>query len=227
MSVWWWALTASASVEEGYAAWSAQDVEGAIAAWRTESPSGVVAYDLGTALLAADRPVEAVAPLLAASRLRPRDVDVFHNLSLARTRLAEAEGEAPPPPASSTPAVGRVVTAGELAVGSLLTSVVAAVATLLRARLGGGAVAVALAVAGLALGVAGFTWWEQRAHPLAVVVATHAPLRDTPDPLATGTRDLPPGTEVRVVRPLGAFTLVEDGRGHRGWLPESALDRAW
>jgi hypothetical protein len=222
----WSVAVARADVAEGHAAWAAGDVEGAIAAWRAEPASGVLAYDLGTALLAAGRPLEALPPLLLASRERPRDASVLHNLSIARSRLAQGEGAAPPPPIERTPAITRVATPGELAGLALVAALVATALTAARARVGGGVVAAALFASLASMGVAGSAWWSHRAHPIAVVGA-EAPLRDSPDALAHAERSLPAGSEVRVVRAWGPFTLVEDGRGRQGWVAEDALVRAW
>lgn len=222
-----WASLAAASVEDGWSAWSAGDVDGAIAAWSAPDGSGVLAYDHGTALLTAGRPVEALAPLARASRLRPRDAAVFRNQALARGAAAALPDAPPlPPPAEVRPALARVVTPGELGSVSVVASVAASVVTALRARAGGVAVAAALAAAALLWAATAWTWTQLEGHPLAVVTAT-APVRPVPDPLAKGERDLPPGAEVRVVREWGPFTLVEDGRGREGWVAEDALQRAW
>jgi hypothetical protein len=220
------AQLARAGVADGHAAYAAGDLDGAIAALGGPDASGVRAYGHGTALLAAGRPVEALPPLLLAARQRPRDPNVAHNLALARSRIAEGEGAPPPPPAGPRLAIAAVATPAELAALALLAAVGAAVAAWRRARVGVGMAGALVAGAALAIAGAAVAWRTDAAHPLAVVVSP-APLRDTPDPLARSERALPPGSEVRVVRPWGPFVLVEDGRGRQGWVAEDALARAW
>lgn len=225
----WLVGTAEASVGEGYAAWAEGDVEAAITAWqRDDAPSGVRAYDLGTALLTAGRPVEALPPLLLAARVRPRDGDVFHNLSLARAAVVVAAGEAVtvPPPPPLEPAIARVITSGELGALSLGASAAASVVTALRRHVGGAVVAAALLLAVLLAAGTAYAWREVQAHPAAVLQVA-APVRAAPDPLSPGERELPPGTEVRWLRGWGSFVLVEDGKGRQGWVARDALLRAW
>ena len=64
-------------------------------------------------------------------------------------------------------------------------------------------------------------------HPVAVVVDFDAQPRDVPRADGSVRGGWPPGTELLVVtRELG-WVLVEDGRGTRGWVSESAVLVVW
>ncbi len=220
-------------VAEGHEAFERGDVDAAIAAWSRAReggghPSGVVEYDLGTALLRRDDPVRALPRFLAAARLRPRDANVQHDLALTRSLLQErSQGRVLPEPASPIPGFGRVLAPGELGVVGLLVTALGSAALLLRRRLGP-AVGAALLALGLALGAVGAWGLERQArHPLAGVVDAAAVMRDAPDVGAGERQRLPAGTEVRVERRYGSFLLVEDGRGRRGWLADNVVELAW
>jgi hypothetical protein len=55
--------------------------------------------------------------------------------------------------------------------------------------------------------------------PAAVVVDQEAMVRDTPSADGGERHRLPPGSEVWILRSVGDFHLLVDGRGRRGWVP--------
>lgn len=214
-------LACSSAVPEGVAQFDAGKLDDAIHTWdgASEHHSGVIAYNLGVAYYRAGDLPRAIAELRGASRLRPRDANVQHNLALARSGL-----QGVPPPVTA-PGWTLIVTAGELGlVALLITAVGSALVWGARAR-GAGA---ALLAGGLGLGAfAARASADEDQHPIGVVVDGEAVLRDAAD-INSGERlRLPPGAEVRVERSLGDFVLVQDGRGRRGWAPANAIVAAW
>ena len=217
-----WAMACSKVVGDGSAAFDAGQLDQAITVWSGAggSPSGVVQYDLGVARYRSGDFPRAVARFRGAARLRPRDGNVQHDLALSRSEL---DSGVPPP--VSLASWTQVLTPGELGLlGFLVTGLGSLLTFPRRTRLGGAAT---LAV-GLASGLLG-SWaaFDQRAHPVAVVVDQTLILRDAASVNAGERLRLPPGTEVRVERKAGEFLLVVDGRDRRGWAPANGLDLAW
>ncbi len=218
----------AASFGEGVERWQAGDAAGARAVWeevaREGWGSGRLKYNLGNAYYrAGDRP-RAIAWWRAAAQLRPRTGAINHNLALARSELRRV------PPPAPVPAVWmQVFTPGELSLLGLLLA--AAGSGMLAARVvrrGRGARLLPLAswaMGALLVAVATWGWWVQRAGPIGVVVDRPAEVRDAPSVDAGARFELPPGSEVAVVREAGPFLLVETGDGERGWVADGAIFR--
>lgn len=220
-------------VAEGHTAFSEGRLEDAVETWSAATfsgdVSGALSYDLGTAWYRKGNPARAIGWLRTAARLRPRDGNVHHNLSLARADLGSGIPEPVGPPAAWM----AIVTPGELGVlGAVLAAVGSAL--LVAGRRSGGRFAAAPApgagalAAGLCLGTAGLCGAEVAArHPVAVVLADDLVARDGPA-IDAGVRfTLPAGAEVRVERSQGPFLLFEDGRSRRGWVPADAVHVGW
>ena len=181
--------------------------------------SGALHYNLGTAYLAAGDTPRAVAHLRAARVAYPRTGDVSHNLALARSAL-----DGVPEPTEDAPSWTGLVTPVELGLLGLLGLLLGTV---------GGARAVQrrepslgfffVWLLGLTVGGAA-VWGHMTQHdlPVLVVVDQEAVVRDVAAVTGLEKHRLPPGSEVRVERRLGAFVLVQDGRGRRGWVPADA-----
>jgi SH3-like domain-containing protein len=176
-------------------------------------------YALSHALRAQGEPLRALAALRAAWELAPRDADVQHDLAWQRAQLAASE--APVGPARPWM---MVFAASELAVLALaLTAAASAAAVAARAaRAPWSAVASIAALATLADGVA-LTSWSASIDQPVVVVGQEAVARAGPAFGDSERHVLGPGAEVRVRRETGAFVLVEDGEGRRGWVVRDTL----
>jgi hypothetical protein len=230
---WWWLVACGdPAVTEGHTAFAEGRVEDAVATWDAaagEEPSGVLAYDLGTAYHRMGQLPRSIAWLRAAERVRPRDGNVHHNLALARADL----GTGIPEPVELPAGWMAVATPGELGLLGLLVTVVgsacAAAARWRPARFGTlRGLAALLLAAGVVGGGVG-AWGAAAAidHPVAVVAQAEVPVRDAATVDAGERFVLPAGTEVQVERSNGAFLLVEDGRGRRGWIPVNAVVVGW
>jgi hypothetical protein len=195
-------------LEEAIETWSAAAAEGEV--------SGVLAYDVGTALYRKGDLPRAIAWLRAAARLRPRDGNVHHNLSLARADL----GVGIPEPVGPRAVWMAVVTPWELGLVGVLVAAVGSGLVAFRRR---GPGAVWLVAGGIAGGVGIWGGRELAQHPVAVVVEGDVPVRDAPVIEAGERFSLPAGAEVRIERARGPFLLLEDGRGRRGWVPANAV----
>jgi len=210
-------------VGEGAAAFAEGDLDGAVEAFEEgmgPMPSGALLYNLGTAWYRRGDPARAVGYLRAAQRLRPRDGSVHHNLALARSELSSV-----PTPVEPTVSWAMVVTPGELGLLGVLGAGLGSLLLVVGVRREGlsipGGVALVLGVIVAGTAVAGGV--DQGWHPIGVVVDRAVGLRDTASLEGRARAKLPVGAEVQVERSYGAFLLVEDGRGRRGWVPRASL----
>ena len=204
------------------------DLDGAVALLEPVADggwgSGKLHFNLGNVYYRKGDIPRAIAHYRAAQRLRPRDGHVHHNLALARSELKGL-----PDPVDLPSAWMSLVTPGELAtLGFLSTSagMIWVVAWYRRRdRMGLALPGLSGVALGLVMASAG-AWglWEAQQHPVAVVVAEGALVRDAARTDGAERFRLAPGAEVSVVRALGAFLLVEDGDGRRGWMSVSVLD---
>lgn len=215
----WLASVWAGPMEDGRDAYDRGDYAGAVEIWESvEDPSAAVLYDLGAAHYRAGDAPRAIAAWRAATRRRPRDGDLAHNLALARAGL----GDRPPPvdPEPRWSALARPEEVGAVAVALLL----AAAVSLSGRRAGRVAIGGGLWLVGLLLGVVAIS--GQRAsdrQPVAVVVDAPARARDAARPDGAVRFELQPGTEVLVERRLDGFTLARTGDGRRGWVPSGGL----
>ena len=207
-------------LEQGQAAEAVALLEASAAEVGTASvASGALHYNLGTAYLAAGDTPRAVAHLRAARVAYPRTADVSHNLALARSAL-----DGVPDPAEDAPSWTGLVTPMELGLlglfGLLLSTVGGARAVQRREPSLGFFIVWLLGLLTAATAV----WGHKAQHdtPVLVVVGQEAVVRDVAAVSGLEKHRLPPGSEVRVQRRLGAFVLVEDGRQRRGWVPADA-----
>jgi len=219
-------------VAEGTTAFSDGRLEEAVQIWSAatsaDEPSGVLAYDLGTAWYRKGDPARAIGWLRAAARLRPRDGNVHHNLSLARADLGAGIPEPVGPPAAWM----AIVTPGEIGLLGILVTVVGSALLVATRRWGGFVAGRPLGLAALAIGLCsgGAGVWgaaTSASHPAAVVLVDGVAARDGPAIDAGVLFTLPAGTEVRVERSEGPFLLFQDGRARRGWIPRDAAHVAW
>jgi hypothetical protein len=162
----------------------------------------------------------AIAAWRAARALAPRDGDLAHDLALARSKL-----EHPLEPVPPAPSWTEVVTPAEAGLVATLLWIGASSLTLGWRR--GRAPALQAGLATLvAAGASGFARQGravQRNRPTAVTVED-AVARDGAA-LDAGERfTIPPGSELRAVAVDGAFVLVEDATGRRGWVLADALE---
>lgn len=217
-------------IDEGATAFGDGRLSDAITAWETarasaSQPSGVLEFDLGTALYRRGDFPRAIARFRAAARLRPRDGNVQHNLAMAR---AELDG-LPPVPVGPRFSWMQALTPTEFAgLGVLLVGVASALLVAARrsqaSRLPG-LIALVVGVSVAAAGVhAERDVWT---HPVAVVLEAETTVRDAASINAGERHRLPAGTEVRVERWAAGFVLVEDARGRRGWVPSDAVEFGW
>lgn len=236
---WWmvWALAllvgcGGGALQEGAAAFEAGELDAAIAAWAPVAEegraSGRLHFDLGNAWYRKGDLPRAIAHYRAAQRTRPRDAHVHHNLALARSEL-----QGVPQPATAARGWLSAVTPGELGLlGLLLTALGSGLGVAWRRRPDRGLGAPALAAWGVGVVIAAVAAdgaWQVRAQPVAVVVDAPTAVRDLARPDGETRFLLQPGAELRVVRDLGDFVLVQDGRDRRGWVSRAALlvaDRA-
>ena len=215
---------AGASVlSEGSEAFDNGELDQAIEVWQSAvdagNPSGKVLFNLGNAWYRKGDLPRSIAHYRSAQRLRPRDGHVHHNLALARADL-----ELVPEPVPPTPSWSALATAGELSLLGLLLTLLGSGDAFVwwrwrtRGVAGAGAALVALGlVVSVTAGLGG------RGPRIAVVVDQPLPVRDAPAPEAGDLHTLPPGTELLVLRTLGDFHLVQDGRDRRGWVPTNAV----
>jgi hypothetical protein len=218
-------------VAEGHAAFAEGRLEEAVEIWSAAAAgevSGVLAYDLGTAWYRKGDPARAIGWLRTAARLRPRDGNVHHNLSLARADL----GTGVPEPVGPPVVWMAFATPGELGILGVLLAAIGSALLVVGRRVGGFAAGRTLGIGALAVGmcVGGTAVWggavaERR--PVAVVLLGDTPVRDGPA-IDAGVRfALPAGSEVWVERAQGPFLLLEDGRTRRGWIPADAVHVGW
>lgn len=198
----------------------AADEAAALLAAPAPLPLGPIAlYDLSHALRAQGEPLRALAALRAAWELAPRDADIQHDLAWQRAQVEVAE--APVGPAQPWM---MVFPASELAALALaVTALSSAAAVAARAgRLSWSTVGALAALTTAADGVALASWSASIDQPV-VVVGQEAVSRAGPAFGDAERHTLGPGAEVRVRRETGAFALVEDGEGRRGWVVRDTL----
>lgn len=217
----WLAGCGSGDLSAGMSAFEAGEHAAAAEAWIAaggEQPSADLAYDVATARWHAGEKARALAWWRYARARAPRDGDIQHGLALARADLPGT-----PDPVPNLPVL-EVLSADELAViaALLLASAVVGGARWLR----GGPSTPFLVHAALAAASAGVAVQalDEAAQPVAVVVEGDASVREVPEPASTVRFQLAPGSEVRVSRLRGAWALIEDGKGRRGWTPRSTLE---
>lgn len=161
----------------------------------------------------------AIAAWRAARELAPRDVDLVHNLAVARADLSGT-----PPPVPSMHGWMDVATPGEVGLLAFLAWMVASSALWSWKRHGDG-LETALVAGILAIVLSIMGWMGRDAilhHPPAVTVAETV-VRDGPD-LDAGQRFvLAPGSELRTHAVRGPFVLVQDGQARRGWVLAEAV----
>jgi tetratricopeptide (TPR) repeat protein len=225
----WW-MPAGPRVAASVAAWQAtpdapqdgaRSALDALAFERGEQLSATSLYNRGLALQQSGDAPRAIAAYRAAGDLSPRSPDVVHNLASAR---AELEGRIPAP-IDPAPAWTAVLTPGELGVLAALFWLASAGLLHTARRRPDDARAPALAATAAAVVVSLIALDGQQAqleHPVAVVLE-EAVVRDGAEIEAGQRHVLPAGSEVRVERMRGAFTLVEDGKARRGWVLSEAL----
>jgi hypothetical protein len=183
-----------------------------IASWGWTS--GALAHNRGLAALRAGRAGEAVAHLLDARRLAPRDAAIQQSLAAARAQA----GIAARPAASS----GRVFDALGSPGGIIALVVLAAVsgfAAVVQRRRREVALVLALGAVGAWCG-AGAAWLA--AAPRATVAARTS-LRAAPAVAAGERMELRPGRSLRVGVRHGAWLRARVPGGPAGWVPASAL----
>ncbi len=211
--IWGFAVAAALTLDDAADAVDRGDGAAAVsilaplAAEGTLSASGW--YDLGLAHLRMGKAPEAVAVLRRAVALRPRNGDTLAALALARSRLVD-----PVPRPVPTDVLAWFATPTEAVIGGGLVAAAAGWIAVFRS------VAWAAVWALGMLSVASGLWAQQRAvHSPTVVVLETVLLRDAPrdDGSVLGTWN--PGLEGRRVEERGAWWLVEDGNGKRGWVP--------
>jgi len=232
MALWLGCVAAAGVLEDGARAVEAGNLDEAVQVWSAVSEeggrtSGVLAYNLGTVQLRRGELPQAIAHLRAAARLRPRDGAIHHNLALSRAELGLV-----PPPAPLPSAWMSVVTPGELGLLGLLGTLLGSLLLVIGSRSAVGRIrGSAVGVLGLAVGVVAIVGGARLEHqPIAVILGEQgddAVLRDAASVNAGVRLRLPAGTEVQVQRDYAGFFLVEDGRGRRGWLAQSAAARGW
>lgn len=222
-----WGLGRADRTEEAITALEAGDPQTALRALEEDDdvlPFSAVAYhDLALAHHAAGNLPVALAAWRAAADLAPRAPDIVHDLALAREKLPAA----PATPVGPALPWLALVTPGEVAVLSLLLWLGAAVplrrrddeAEVPSDRLATGVLLVVLATA--TSGAALHGRHVVATNPV-VVTLQDTPARDAPALDATTLHTLPLGSELRQQAARGAFLLVEDGDGRRGWIPEDA-----
>ena len=213
-------------VSEGAEVMDEGRLDDAIALWEpvADGGSGVLLYNLGLAWHLKGDAGRALAYWRTAGELRPRDGNIHHNLAVARSEL---EGAVPPP---VPPAMGwmGILSVTELGlVGLLLTGLGSGGALLWRRRRSAsmGAMVLVLFAGGLSAGGLATAGWRAR-NPVVVVVADSAVARDAADVRAGVRFSFPLGSELSELQASGAFVLVEDGEGRRGWVPRTAVFHA-
>ena len=219
------------------------DHEGAVALYRSLLDRGLlhpdVHFNLGNALAAAGRPVDAVIAWERALRLAPGDRDAQANLASVRAQLgAGARGptsdgggerdvslaELLEPllgPIPATPLGAAAAAASALLFGLLALRRRAEASGQRRSLTAAAAFAASLLVA-TSLGVAGHGVIAR--EPRAVVRETAA-LKDGPHPRFKDGPALAAGARVRVLREDTGWLEVRDGDGATGWLPERLIER--
>lgn len=216
-------LALGGPVAEGAAAWDRGAAQEALGTWTAAleqgDPSGVLLYDLGVASYRLGEMPRAVGYWRAASRLRPRDPRLVHNLARARN---EVEGA--PPPVGWQRRWMALVTPGELGLAGLLLLAVALGGLAWRRRQGArGRAWIAFALA--AMVPTAIAWSGARAvvrQPVVVVLEDTA-VRDAATAEAEIGFHLAPGAEVRIEQGLGPFVLVRTGDDRRGWIPRRTV----
>lgn len=187
----------------------------------SELPTAAALYNRGLALQLSGDAARAIAAYRAAGHLAPRSPDVVHNLASAR---AELEGRVPQP-VEASPAWAAVLTPSEVGVLAALLWLGSALLLREARRLPTSPRAPAIAATTAAFVVSMVAvdgQGRQLDHPVAVILE-EAVVRDGAEIEAGQRHVLAAGSEVRVERMRGAFTLVEDGKERRGWVLSEAL----
>ena len=196
------------------------DTAGAVAAWQGARAMGwtsaAAEYNLGTVALARGETARARLHLERAARLDPLDESIRRNLRLARERAGE------PAPSTVRSAwdravavvrpVGLVALALALALGALALG--------LAGRQRWAAVLGAAAV--VAVGAASLAVWE-RTRPLGVVLADQAAVVESPSTVAATVAQLRAGETVRVGEAADGWRTVSVGDAE-GWVRADAVE---
>ena len=185
-------------------------------------------YNAGTVALERSAYGPSITFFLAAARLEPRAPDVRANLEGALAAAAHAAGDDEHPddaadrPFPIAPDEGWRTAAGLLAVGACF-GIARAVRVLSRSarRIGDGAM-----IAGIVLS----TWlqyaaWEERAHPVAVVIAPTLSVERGPDEPSRPAVLLAAGERVRLGEVRGGQVEVRLGANRIGWAAREGLWR--
>jgi len=238
-----WVAPASGAVappqddERAVRAYDAGDLESARSLWleRIEAEPALEAaeraralYNLGNVAASQERWLEAVGWYTASLRLRPRDADAWSNVELARLRA----GLEPLDRGDLNATLRRLVSSltpaesGWLALASLAPLAL----FLLFEALRGGRLWRRLALAGIALALAGSAPWGYHLvragdDPLLVIDERGAALLNEPKAGATTLARVPVGEEVERLDELPGWVRVARSDGARGWMRrETAFD---
>lgn len=210
------ALPGRARVAAGVAAARSEAWDEALGAFLprgTTRPSATALYDAGTVWHLRGDAARALACWRAAREQAPRSDDLAHDIALARSELPDA-----PPPVPPRRPWMEVVTPGELGLFVALVLAGLSLAAVRERRTGA-----RLLLAGAYVGALGAGWvaLDGRSallhEPIGVTV-DEAVARDAPSLDAGERHALARGAELRALQRRGAFVLVVDGMGRRGWV---------
>jgi tetratricopeptide (TPR) repeat protein len=202
--------------------------EAAAAYEKIEPKTAAVYFNLGNAQFREGKFGLALLNYERARRLDPRDPDILANLKFAEQRLAITELNAPP---STLQRVMRSVvmsrtpsewSRSEWVALWLTILAVAGAIWLPRWRTGFILVAIATGIVAAATGVA--LTVQERAAPVAIVIAGQADARFAPTTDATVHFQLPEGAKVCIREDRGAWAYVERADGQQGWVKADEIE---
>ncbi len=182
--------------------------------------------NLGAVAFRQERPLEAAAWFTAAIQLKPRDIDAWSNLELARTKA----GLEPADRGDLEATFERVVHSLSLAEAewlALAAAVTLGILIVLRALVFGRAATRWLALAAV-LGAFSVVPWsvqlfESRRDPLFVVSTAGVAVQSEPRASATKVALLSAGARAERFEELAGWVRVATDHGERGWVPAETV----